>query len=66
MKICSHCGKEIMDEAVICVNCGCAVAGKQAANKQNEKAANPAIGTIMIIAGIGVIIAGIIAVMSQL
>ncbi len=25
MKYCSHCGKEIMDEAVICVNCGCSV-----------------------------------------
>ncbi len=27
MKFCSHCGKEIMDEAVVCVNCGCPVAG---------------------------------------
>ena len=27
MKYCSHCGKEIFDEAVICPNCGCAVAG---------------------------------------
>lgn len=26
MKYCSKCGKELMDEAVICVNCGCAVA----------------------------------------
>lgn len=25
MKFCSHCGKEIMDEAVICPSCGCAV-----------------------------------------
>ena len=25
MKYCTHCGKEIMDEAVICVGCGCAV-----------------------------------------
>ncbi len=25
MKYCSKCGKEIMDEAVVCVNCGCAV-----------------------------------------
>ena len=23
MKFCRHCGKEIMDEAVICPNCGC-------------------------------------------
>ena len=26
MKFCSKCGKEIMDEAVICPGCGCAVA----------------------------------------
>ena len=25
MRFCSNCGKEIMDNAVICVNCGCAV-----------------------------------------
>lgn len=27
MKFCSHCGKELMDEAVVCVNCGCSVNG---------------------------------------
>lgn len=26
MKFCSKCGKEIMDEAVVCPNCGCPVA----------------------------------------
>lgn len=26
MKYCSHCGKEVMDEAVVCPNCGCKVA----------------------------------------
>lgn len=25
MRFCTHCGKEIMDDAVICVGCGCAV-----------------------------------------
>ncbi len=24
MKYCTHCGAQIVDEAVICVNCGCA------------------------------------------
>ena len=28
---CSKCGKEIMDEAVICPGCGCPVAGKAVA-----------------------------------
>lgn len=35
MKYCTHCGKEIMDEAVICVNCGCPVAGAAAATRTN-------------------------------
>lgn len=26
-KFCSHCGKEVSDEAVVCVNCGCAIGG---------------------------------------
>lgn len=25
MKYCSHCGKEVNDEAVVCIHCGCAV-----------------------------------------
>ena len=25
MKYCSHCGKEILDEAVVCTGCGCSV-----------------------------------------
>lgn len=28
MKYCTHCGKELLDEAVICVGCGCAVEGQ--------------------------------------
>lgn len=30
MKYCTHCGKELLDEAAICVGCGCAVADQQA------------------------------------
>ncbi len=29
MKFCQTCGKEIMDEAIVCPNCGCAVGNKQ-------------------------------------
>jgi TM2 domain-containing membrane protein YozV len=25
MKFCAHCGNELLDEAVVCVKCGCAV-----------------------------------------
>jgi len=28
MRYCTHCGKEIMDEAVICVGCGCPASGQ--------------------------------------
>lgn len=27
MKYCTHCGKELLDEAVVCVGCGCEVDG---------------------------------------
>ena len=30
MKFCGKCGKEIMDEAVVCPNCGCAVQPEKA------------------------------------
>ena len=32
MKFCSKCGKEIVDEAVVCPNCGCAVEGSRHPN----------------------------------
>ena len=35
MKYCSKCGKELFDEAVICVNCGCAV--ESSASLPNRK-----------------------------
>ena len=38
MKFCSKCGKEIMDEAIVCPNCGCAAVNssvpQQIANDQ--------------------------------
>lgn len=33
MKYCMHCGKELLDEAVICVGCGCSVDGPSVNNK---------------------------------
>ena len=38
MKYCTHCGKELLDEAVICVGCGCAVAGQQTLKMNNSVA----------------------------
>lgn len=36
MKFCEKCGKEIMDEAVICPNCGCST---QSSGQTDENAA---------------------------
>ena len=35
MKYCSQCGKELVDEAVVCPNCGCAV--QAPVNQQEDK-----------------------------
>jgi len=34
---CSHCGAEIHDEAVVCVKCGCQVAGRSMAAAEPKK-----------------------------
>ena len=36
MKYCTHCGKELFDEAVLCVGCGCPVAGVSAQMTQGK------------------------------
>ena len=30
MKFCSHCGKEVMEQAVVCPNCGCQIDDSEA------------------------------------
>ena len=41
MKFCSKCGKELMDEAIICPHCGCAAApGAKAMVHSGEDRAN--------------------------
>lgn len=54
-----------MDEAVVCTNCGCAVAGKQPTKQQNEYAKNQAKGAIMIIAAIAIVVFVIVAAIIQ-
>lgn len=39
MKFCQKCGKEIMDEAVVCPGCGCSVEGGSASNIQSSTTA---------------------------
>ncbi|MDE7075715.1 MAG: DUF4190 domain-containing protein [Clostridia bacterium] len=38
MKFCTHCGKEVLDDAVICPNCGCSVQYDE--NPQGTEAPN--------------------------
>ena len=53
MKYCSHCGKEIMDEAVMCPHCCCAVESTPKVNDEPNKGLNiisfllPIVGAIM-------------------
>lgn len=55
MKYCSHCGKEIMDAAVVCPSCGCAVASTPAIDDEPSTGLNilgfliPILGLILFI-----------------
>lgn len=64
MKYCTKCGKELMDEAVICPNCGCAVAG---INVNNGMASNQQIGeskasTAFMLSVIGLFVCGFLGI----
>ena len=46
MKYCTHCGKELLDEAVICVGCGCGCAvSRENTQMTNNQSVN---GTILL------------------
>lgn len=47
MKYCTHCGKELMDEAVICVGCGCAVPGARGKSTYNPAIDNDTLLNIL-------------------
>lgn len=47
MKFCQHCGKEIMDEAVVCPGCGCAT--KQEIKTQAPEVDNTVSGGLVIL-----------------
>lgn len=40
MKYCTKCGAELMDEAVVCPKCGCAVGENRPANTTNASSTN--------------------------
>ncbi len=37
MKYCSHCGAELLDEAEICIHCGCRVANRPSQNSNSNQ-----------------------------
>lgn len=40
MKYCSHCGQEVMDEAVVCVHCGASLETNSTQNQSNYNQGN--------------------------
>ena len=53
VKFCTHCGKQILKDAVVCPYCGCATESKVSANDEPNKGLNiiafllPVVGAIM-------------------
>jgi len=54
MKFCQHCGKEVDDDAVVCVNCGCPVEGAKttAAPASNKKSGCAVAGFVLSLLGL--------------
>ena len=60
---CSKCGKEVSDEAVVCIHCGCLIKEEQLYNKAKERKINALCLTGFILAIVSFLISlcGIIA-----
>ena len=57
MKFCQHCGKEIMDEAVICPGCGCSV---QVANNTQVAEVDESVSAGLVVLAVLIPLFGII------
>lgn len=57
MKFCQHCGKEILDEAVICPGCGCSV---QATNSTQVAEVDESVSAGLVILAVLIPLFGII------
>ena len=74
MKFCEKCGKELMDDAVVCTGCGCAVSKSAAVKKtesaapaENEsKASSPAASAGVVIGIIGIVAAWLLALLGYM
>lgn len=56
MKYCTHCGREILDEAVICPGCGCAVESTTKMPQESSNTANSAILLAILFPIIGLVL----------
>ncbi len=57
MKFCQHCGKEVMNEAVICPGCGCPI---QATNNVQTNAVDDSVSVGLVILSVLIPLVGII------
>lgn len=57
MKFCQHCGKEILDEAVICPGCGCSV---QAINNTQTAQVDESVSAGLVVLSVLIPLFGII------
>lgn len=66
MKFCEKCGSELADEAQVCMNCGCPVAGndEKMPQKATKKMSKKTVWTIVIaaVAAIALIVGGLVVV----
>ena len=51
MKYCTHCGKEMVDEAVVCPNCGCAADNSNSVSKSDDRETIRTVAKIFMIIG---------------
>ena len=65
MKFCQHCGKEIMDEAVVCVGCGCAV-NNPIVNQSTSAKAEKKASASLILGIIGIVFAWLFALVGHI
>ena len=65
MKFCSHCGKEIMDEAVVCPGCGCGVQERTVENPYSEEKAEVS-KTAVVLGAVGIAGAVLLAIVGHI
>lgn len=66
MKFCAKCGKELMDDAVLCPHCGCTVDGAPAKKVKSESSQSAKSGWVPLVFGILGLVYGILVLMASL